>query len=235
MTTIIFAGPSIHGLDLTPFNAFEFRPPAAAGDILKAVHDGVEAIGLIDGIFGDTAAVWHKEILYALTKGIAVYGAASMGALRAAECAPFGMTGIGSIFEDYASGMRTSDADVALAHAPQELGFRPITLALVDAEATIEAMARTRPEADYSALFLSARAIHFSRRTWKTIVRGAGAEGDEASQLVEALRRREQHRKRNDAKLLLEHMLCRTGKPAGPPTWKFQNTVFFQALERRLG
>lgn len=235
MRTVIFAGPSIYGLDLSPYAAFEWQAPAAAGDILRAAHARVGAIGLVDGLYGDTPAVWHKEILHALASGIAVYGAASMGALRAAECAPFGMTGIGSIFEEYASGHRTSDADVALSHAPKELGFKPVTLALVDVEATLEAMAADDPQADYSALQLSARAIHFSRRTWKTIVRGAGFDGGEAGRLVETLRRRQRHRKRNDARLLLETMLQNAGKPTGPPGWKFQNTVFFQALERRLG
>jgi len=234
MKTVIFAGPSIFGVDMGRYSAFSLCGPAAAGDILRAVRDGFRRIGLIDGLYGDTAAVWHKEILYALANGVAVYGAASMGALRAAECAAFGMTGIGSIFEEYASGARTSDADVALSHAPEELGFRPITLALVDAEATIGAAAQDDPQADHSALLLSARAVHFSRRTWKTIVRGAGFDGDEAGRLVETLRRCEQHRKRSDAGLLLETMLRRTGRPVELPTWKFQDTMFFRALERRL-
>jgi hypothetical protein len=234
MSTVIFAGPSIHGLDLSPFGSFEFQAPAAAGDILKAARRGAGAIGLIDGVYDNTPSVWHKEVLYALTNGVSVYGAASMGALRAAECAAFGMIGIGSIFEDYASGARTSDADVALSHAPAELGFRPITLALVDAEATIEAMAAEHPQAGCSALQLSARAIHFSRRTWKTVVQRAGFEGDEASVLIETLRGRQRHRKGSDARLLLETMLDSANKPVETPSWKFQHTVFFKTLEQRL-
>ncbi len=46
-----------------------------------------------------------------------------MGALRAAECTIFGMTGVGVVYGDYASGVRTSDADVAINHAPEEMGF----------------------------------------------------------------------------------------------------------------
>src|SRR5688572_2369741 len=109
MQAAIFAGPSIHGIARALFDAFEFRPPAACGDIIAALHDGVHAIGLIDGVFESTAAVWHKEILLALERGVAVYGAASMGALRAAECHAFGMVGIGRIFADYASGRRVAD------------------------------------------------------------------------------------------------------------------------------
>ena len=56
------------------------------------------AIGLIDGVFLDVPAVWHRELLWALSEGVHVFGAASMGALRAAELAPFGMRGVGTIF-----------------------------------------------------------------------------------------------------------------------------------------
>ena len=61
-------------------------------------------IGLVDGRYEDIAAVWHKEILYAIEQGALVFGAASMGALRAAECADFGMIGVGAVFERYRSG-----------------------------------------------------------------------------------------------------------------------------------
>ena len=70
-------------------------------------------IGIIDGGFEYTAPVWHKEILYALSAGTRVLGAASMGALRAAECHSFGMTGVGSIFKEYRDGTRIDDSDVA--------------------------------------------------------------------------------------------------------------------------
>ena len=48
--------------------------------------------------------MWHKEILFALSEGIDVYGAASMGALRAAELDAFGMRGIGDVYSAYAEG-----------------------------------------------------------------------------------------------------------------------------------
>ena len=52
------------------------------------------AIGVIDGYFDGVPSVWHKEILWALSQGIRVFGGASMGALRAAELDGFGMTGV---------------------------------------------------------------------------------------------------------------------------------------------
>ena len=71
------------------------------------------AIGIIDGYFENIPSVWHKEILWAMSQGIHVFGSASMGALRAAELAPFGMEGVGAIFEAYRDGWLEDDDEVA--------------------------------------------------------------------------------------------------------------------------
>ena len=65
---VLFAGPSLYGLDLD-LSGIVLRPPAKQGDVIAAVRDGATAIGLVDGYFGGAAAVWHKEILYALSLG----------------------------------------------------------------------------------------------------------------------------------------------------------------------
>ena len=57
-----------------------------------------DAILIVDGEFGQSLSVWHKEILHALHRGIRVVGASSMGALRAAELDRFGMEGVGEIY-----------------------------------------------------------------------------------------------------------------------------------------
>lgn len=62
-----------------------FLPPASQGDVYRAAVKRPAAIGIIDGRFHDTPAVWHKEILWALAQGIPVYGSASMGALRGGD------------------------------------------------------------------------------------------------------------------------------------------------------
>src|SRR5581483_2813112 len=87
-------------------------------------------------------AVWHKEILWALTQGIHVYGSASIGALRAAELAPFGMVGVGRIFEAYRDGRLEDDDEVAVVHGPAEHAFQVHSEALVNLRATLAA-ART--------------------------------------------------------------------------------------------
>ena len=68
-----------------------------------------------------------------------VFGAASLGALRAAECAPFGMEGVGAIFERCRSGALEDDHELALAYAPRELDYAPLTEPLVNVRATLDA------------------------------------------------------------------------------------------------
>lgn len=90
------------------------------------------AIGVIDGVFLQDLSVWHKELLYAMEKGVAVFGASSMGALRAAELAPFGMRGVGEVYRQYAEGRLNDDDEVAVVHASSDAGHRKITEPMVN-------------------------------------------------------------------------------------------------------
>ena len=84
--TLVYIGPTLPADEVRArLPSATVLGPAAVGDILRATRKrGVKRIALVDGYFERMAAVWHKEILVALERGIAVYGAASMGALRAA-------------------------------------------------------------------------------------------------------------------------------------------------------
>src|SRR5258708_4117885 len=95
---------------------FDWRPPVRQGELYRAALDRPAVIGVIDGYFEVTPTVWHKEILWAMTQGIHVFGAASIGALRAAELDVFGMRGIGRIYDDFRDGVLEDDDDVALLH-----------------------------------------------------------------------------------------------------------------------
>ena len=91
MTAVMFAGPSLWDMRGKIPEGITVLPPAQCGDLLAAWRNGATRIGLVDGLFGTCRSVWHKEILAVLAAGVPVLGAASLGALRAAECAPFGM------------------------------------------------------------------------------------------------------------------------------------------------
>ena len=79
--TVIFAGPSRGTWALRADASVSVHPPAQQGDVYRAVVAGARTIGLVDGYFEGVPAVWHKEILFALSEGVHVLGAASMGAL----------------------------------------------------------------------------------------------------------------------------------------------------------
>jgi hypothetical protein len=134
---VVFLGPSLSIDEARGTLAARYLGPARCGDVLRARRLAPRAIAIVDGVFARTAAVWHKEILLALDDGIAVFGASSMGALRAAECAPFGMVGIGRIFEAYRDGLYTDDDEVALLHGPADRAYREMSEAMVNIRATV--------------------------------------------------------------------------------------------------
>ena len=125
---LIHAGPSLAPQTRPLLHGWEWRPPAVAGDALRAISLKPRAFVLIDGVFDAVCAIRHKELLELLAEGVQVIGASSMGALRAAELHPFGMEGVGHIFEGYAAGRLTCDDEVALLHGPVELDWLPLTL-----------------------------------------------------------------------------------------------------------
>ena len=213
---VLFAGPSLWGVSYDR-TGLDVRPPARQGDIHRAVVEGAKAIGLIDGVFGFVPSVWHKEILFALKSGVRVMGAASLGALRAAECAPFGMEVIGAIATSYANGSRVEDADVCLVHAPAELDFMPLTEPLVDVEATVEAMrnAGLLSTGEAGALLTAARSIYFADRTIEALTFAAGL-----PDLAPRYREARVGAKSADALLLVEHLRAAPREPIPAPSWE---------------
>jgi hypothetical protein len=183
MTLIAFVGPTLKHVDPAVAKLIDFRPPACCGDITIAVQSGPAVIGLIDGGFETIASVWHKELLYALSEGITVFGAASIGALRAVELERFGMIGIGEVFRLYREGLIEDDDEVAVQHGPPELGFVPITEAMVNIRATLTAAvdAGVLLTKEGDALCDVAKALFYKRRTWRRILtRGASVVADRA-------------------------------------------------------
>ena len=130
---VVFSGPTLseeHIHAIVP-NA-EVHPPVSAGDLLRHSFAPGDLVAIIDGFYFQSGAVRHKEILSLLQRGIHVWGAASMGALRAAELATFGMRGIGHIFQSYFQGEIEGDDEVAILHSSEEMGNIHLTEALVN-------------------------------------------------------------------------------------------------------
>ena len=230
---LIFAGPSLHGADFRMPQGTQLRPPAAKGDIRLAVEEGANVIGLVDGYFETTAAVWHKEILHALSCGVRLFGAASIGALRAAECAAFGMTGIGAIYEAYAAGLIEDDAEVALLHAPRELGYAPLSEPLVNIRATLERLlvADLIDDQQLQALLNAASSIFYKERTWRAILAAARISADERVRVGELVRRSRVDQKAIDAAALVRAVeQAEDIRSDGAPAWEFSHTSYFGML-----
>ncbi|WP_129790766.1 TfuA-like protein [Sphingosinicella sp. CPCC 101087] len=172
LSLLIFAGPSLPTARRPAEPRFGWRPPASSGDLIRLVEDPPHAVCLIDGYFDSTPSVWHKEILLLMEAGVAVFGGASMGALRAAELDRFGMIGIGAIYRLYRSGRIEGDDEVALVHAPEELDWRPLSEPLVDVRATLSAAIRqgALSRAGAGALLADASSLHYGERSWAAIL-----------------------------------------------------------------
>tara|TARA_R110002020_G_scaffold475558_1_gene710901 strand:- start:12967 stop:13692 length:726 start_codon:yes stop_codon:yes gene_type:complete len=227
---VLFAGPSLHGSTRVVDPSITLLPPAEQGDIVAAVHRGVSVIGLIDGVYESIAAIWHKEILFALSEGVQVIGGASLGALRAAECAAFGMIGVGEIFRDFQLGNLVDDADVALLHAPRELGYRPLTEAMVDVRATVRwhVQVNNLDGEEGERLLSSAESLFFKDRTWRRVITGAGFPKDRRADLHTLLCHQSIRQKQMDAELVLEHVTAASDRRASLPTdWTFRRTSLF--------
>lgn len=224
---IVFSGPSLPDATLHA-GSIHVRGPALLGDVAKAVIEGATVIGLIDGYFENVASVWHKEILYALSEGVQVYGAASMGALRAAECAPFGMIGVGEVFTRYATGEIVDDDAVAQVHGPAELDYIALSEPLVNIEATMQALRLRRliTETEYGSVCSAARAMFFKERSYAGVLTAAAllpiARKAEIARLIEGHCR---NVKREDALLLLERVESAIDARIQAPThWRFEQT-----------
>ena len=140
MELVVFSGPT-----LAPARIAEALPgacclgPVQRGDVFRILRHEPRRICILDGLFGGVLPVWHKEILWALKRGVRVFGASSMGALRAAELARFGMLGVGRIFEAYQREELENEDEVTVVHAGPERDYRASSEALVDIRATLDA------------------------------------------------------------------------------------------------
>jgi len=237
MSIIIFVGPSLPRDEALALLAADYRPPAKAGDVYAATLEKPLAIGIIDGFFEAVPAVWHKEIMCALNQGIHVYGASSMGALRAAELQPFGMKGVGRIFESFASGELEDDDEVALIHAPEVAGYTPFSEPMVNIrEGLRRALAQgILSSGSHDLLVRIAKAQFYPERSWMRLAELGGEAGiaDEVlDSLLQFVRHESPDLKRKDARLLIHSMAEHAALGFVPfePEFQFERSVYFDKL-----
>jgi hypothetical protein len=187
-------------------------------------------------VFTQELSVWHKEILYALERGVAVYGSSSMGALRVAETAAFGAVGVGAIFRAYASGELTDDDEVAVAVAGAEFGHRALSDAMVNIRASLAA-ARDAGVIDaprHDQLVKLAKARFFPERTYGALLAdaaGAGMDPGLLAGLRTFLTTGAVDAKRRDAIELLR-LVAEQGITAPPPMQATRSHPFLALYHR---
>ncbi|WP_448190763.1 TfuA-like protein [Azospirillum sp. sgz301742] len=235
----VFLGPTMPRDDAARELDAVFLPPVAQGDVIRIAERKPAAIAIVDGYFECVPAVWHKEILFAIRQGIAVFGASSMGALRAAELHPFGMVGVGSIFEAYRDGRLEDDDEVAVVHGPAELGFPMLSEAMVNIRRTLadaEAEGVLTP-ADTQTLEGIAKELPYRERNYGRVLRLAlemSADPQELARFRSWLPTGRVDQKREDAKLMLRTVRRWLGQDAAAPEprFHFEHTALFDRAFR---
>jgi hypothetical protein len=113
---IVFLGPSLSIEKARKIINAEFLPPAKKGDFIKlSLISEKKIIILIDGVFLQDYPPTPIEVFQVVNKNnFQVYGASSLGALRAVELEKFGMQGYGRIFELFKKNIINSDDEVAV-------------------------------------------------------------------------------------------------------------------------
>jgi hypothetical protein len=169
----VFAGTSISHDDAKEILDVTYKPPVYRCNIDKAIKEGYNVIGVIDGVFFDKAAVSHKEIIKALKKNVIVVGGCSMGALRASELDDYGMIGVGEIYKQYKYGVIEADDEVAVATNPDT--FEPVSKPLVNIRQTLKEACYNGiiDDKTYKLLIDIAKQTYYPYRSYMGIVKQA--------------------------------------------------------------
>lgn len=165
---VVFLGPTLPVAEARTYLDALYLPPVGQGDVIRAVKQHAPSvIAIIDGVFAQRPAVRHKEILWAMSSGVRIHGASSMGAIRAAELSDCGMVGQGFVFRWYRRTKLADDADVAVAMAPPELGSNALSEALIDMRLTLKKAERDGVIGRRLRMSLehAARSLHFTERS----------------------------------------------------------------------
>jgi hypothetical protein len=239
---VLFTGPTLSAAAAQAVLDAECRPPVAQGDVYRAALQRPFALGIVDGYFDSVPSVWHKEILWAMSQGIHVFGSASMGALRAAELAPFGMVGIGRIFEDYRDGILEDDDEVAITHGAREHAYRGTSDAMVNIRASLSAARADGVLSQEIAGTLAsiAKNLFYPLRHYARILELAAAQGvppEPLASLRNWLPGGAVDQKRRDAIAMLEAIRDVIDSGCGPmqAAFFFEETVYWEELKAAAG
>jgi hypothetical protein len=198
----VFCGPSLPPEDRGEFEGVSYLPPAARGDVDRASGE-FDAILLIDGVFHHDLAPSPKEC-YRAAQRVRCFGASSMGALRAAECAPYGFLPLGAIARWYALEAIDGDDEVAMLVHPQTHAALTVPSVNVRYVARLALRRGVLSREEATRLIEDSRAVFYMDRTWEDVVAFAPERAHDA---VRAIAEREGDLKRWDARFALRSVV----------------------------
>lgn len=173
---VIFLGPTCPAEDARAIlPGVLVVPPVNRGDLYRYRVLKYSLLVMVDGVFADTPSVSPREIVDVVRDGALVIGASSMGALRAADCAPAGAVGLGQIYRLYRRKIISSEDEVAVAFRADQ-PFPPLTESLVNMRIALRRATRTRLLTNSQAdlIVSTAGSMHYSERTWTNSFAQAG-------------------------------------------------------------
>ncbi|SNX88694.1 hypothetical protein SAMN06272735_9188 [Streptomyces sp. TLI_55] len=170
MTIHVFVGPTLPPDEpLLVHQCVRRRPPVRHGDLFDAAIADTDTVVLIDGLYHQSPALRHKEILAVLARGVRVIGAASLGALRAAELWSFGMGGVGNVYRFYRNLEIIGDDEVAVGQDP--MTGRALTWPMVNCRYVINLAVNSQilTGSQTAPLLEALHAVYYPQRTFAAI------------------------------------------------------------------
>lgn len=208
MKPVVYTGTSISHDDARKILDADYRPPVRRHDIRRLLNTPPEIIGIIDGVFFDSAAVAHREIIEAIKSGIIVVGGGSMGALRASELESYGMIGVGKVFEMYRNGIIEADDEVAVTFDAES--NEALSIPLVNIRMTVESArdAGILDSGQGTAIIEIAQKLFYPDRNYQNIIfeslKAGIIKDSEKKKLLDFIKTNEVDVKRQDAIMVLE-------------------------------
>ncbi len=192
---VVYLGPTLPVATARSLLNATYLPPLKRGDLANLPPD-TKIVGIIDGVFHHSLAESPKELIALLEHGVRVYGASSIGALRAAETHTYGMIGIGTIFRMYRDQEIDADDEVAVAFDPST--DRAVSEPLVNIRLALRIAVEQEviPGEEADQIISAIKSVYYPSRSWQLVASMFPA-------LVPFLKSAHYDQKRDDAILLL--------------------------------
>jgi hypothetical protein len=167
-TLAVFCGPSLPPEDRIPAAGLTYLPPAARGDVARAIAH-YDSLLLIDGVFHHDLAPSPKEC-YDAAQRVRCFGASSLGALRAAECCRYGFSPVGIIARWYIREVIDGDDEVAVLVDPRTQRALSVPSVNVRYVARLAGRRGLLAPSEARRMVDGAREVFYADRTWRDVV-----------------------------------------------------------------